>query len=59
MAGGFAGERTVLERAEVEPPADDSVAISSTWTREEVDRGARSLATAIRAWLGHGAAPAP
>jgi hypothetical protein len=52
----LAGERTILERAVVAPDGSDFVTISSSWTREEVDRGARSLAEALRGWLG--AAPA-
>jgi hypothetical protein len=54
-----AGERTLLERAVVEPLDGQSVVISATWTRDEADHGAQSLATALRGWLSLPARPRP
>jgi hypothetical protein len=52
-----AGERSLLERAELHPLNADYVLITASWRRDEVARGAHSLADALRAWLDLPPAP--
>jgi hypothetical protein len=45
-----AGERQLLERAELTSAGPGRVRLRTRWERSEVDRGAHSLALAIRNW---------
>ena len=48
----FAGERTALDAATVSRAEETGVRVTFPWNRADMDRGARSLAKAVRAWRG-------
>jgi hypothetical protein len=45
-----AGERSLLAAAIVKTSEDGAVEVTSRWTREDIDRGARSIADWLTAW---------